>query len=257
MNARRRLTAAALAAAGCLGAAKTAAAQSTPALSFCAGADNSPMSQERTSDGIEVEFARALAAEMGAEAAFVWLDAHTESIEQAVLNGRCDAALGAIVDPGPMAGSRALDGVALTAPYYHAGYVLIRGAATRPLRTLAELGGRRVAVERESIATFSLRQQGRRVHVLHDYQAVVAAVADHRVEYGYLWGPIAAWALRNRRDVVVSEGFIASEQWGFALAVRDRDALLRRRLNRAIRALADRDAVLRIAAAYAPAGIAR
>lgn len=244
MNIGPAVTAALLAAAAAL------PAQVPRTLTFCAGMGNLPMSQEGQVPGFEVEFARSLAERLGAEARFEWLEPHTDSFEQAVLEGRCDAALGAIVDPGPMAGDRTIAGVALTEPYYGAGYLLIQRVGTRSVRSLPELGDARIGVEMESIPIFTLRQRGHNMYALRDYEAVIEAVAERRVDYGYLWGPLAAWLLRDRTDVVASEGFEPVERWNFALAVREEEEELLRHLNAAIRELARSKEIARIFASY-------
>jgi ABC-type amino acid transport substrate-binding protein len=241
----------AAAAALCLTAAAAAAQAPRRTLTFCAGADNLPMSQEGSPAGFEVEIARALAARLGAEARFVWLDLHGgESFEQAVLAGRCDAALGAIVDPGPLAGDRTITGVTLTPAFYGAAYQLIRRAAAKPVRSLDELGGTRVAVEGESIVTYTLRQRGRPVHVLRTAEGVIDAVADGRASYGYLWGPVAEQPRRDRSDVVIDAAFEPTDRWNVAMAVREKDRSLQQALTAAGRALIERGVVARTLATY-------
>jgi polar amino acid transport system substrate-binding protein len=231
-------------------AAAAAEAQAPRALTFCVGLDNLPLAEVMPPSGIEVEFARALAGRLGAEARFEWIDPLEDIVEQAVLEGRCDAALGAIVEPGAMAGARPVTGVTLTEPYYDAGYLLIRGPDARPARALEELREIRIAVEGESLVTYTLRQQGHKVHVLRDYQGVIDAVAEGRAEYGYLWGPLAAWVTRDRSDVVLAKEFQPPELWSFAMAVRQDDPPLRRALNGSIRELVANGAVAEIFAKY-------
>lgn len=220
-------------------------AQDRHALTFCAGTDNLPMSQQGKPSGFEIDFARALAAELSMQLRITWLDPAATSFEQAVLDRECDAALGAIVDPGPMAGERLLSGVALTRPYYRAGYMLVRRAATVSPTSPADVGDARVAVERESIAVYTLRQQVEQVHVMPDFNAVIAAVAEARVPYGYVWAPVAAWALRDRTDVVLDARFDTPDAWDFALAVRE-DNPLRSRIDDSIQALVTRGEVAAI-----------
>lgn len=210
------------------------AAQAQSPVTFCAGSHNLPMSQRGEPGGFEVEIARALAEELGAEARFEWLETHAESFEQAVLDDRCDVALGAITDPGPMVGEGRLPGVRYTSPYYRTGYLLLRRAETKPARSLDRLMATRIAVEKESIVAFTLRQRGHRVHVMPTAQAVVRAIAEGRADYGYLWGPLAAWLVRNRSDVLLEPEITQADRWTFALALRDRDRELYRRLNRAV-----------------------
>jgi polar amino acid transport system substrate-binding protein len=229
-------------------AATAASAQTVKTLTFCAGTDNLPLSHPGS--GIEVEFARALAPRIGAEARFTWLDAHEESFEQAVLDGRCDAALGAIVDPGPMAGDRTLPGVKLSDPYYAAGYLLVRRVVARPVRTLEEIGDSRIAVEMVSIPVYTLRQRGLGVYALRDSEAVIQAVADGRAEYGYLWGPLTASLLRDRNDVVLVKEFEPEERWSFALALRASGGELLDAVNAAIGEMVREGEMERIFARY-------
>ncbi len=225
-------------------------AQTPESIRFCAGEDNMPLSQKSNESGFEVDFARAVARMLKAEAEFIWLDSHAESFEQAVLEGRCDAALGAIVETETMAGSRTLPGVVLTKPYYAAGYILIRQPDAPPVGSLDSLGEQRLAIEAESIVAYTLRQRGFKVHLLKNADAVIRAVADGKERYGYLWGPNATWQLRGRKDVVVETGFVSPDQWLFAMAVRAKDAELLKKLNKAVRALSKSKTTARLMTAY-------
>jgi len=217
---------------------------------FGVGADNMPLSQQKPPSGFEVDFARALAKQMGTKAEFVWLSAHADSFEQAVADRRCDVAMGAIVEPGAMAGKRDLPGVRLTKPYYNAGYVLIRRATAPPVKTLDGLGDKRLAIEAESIVAYTLRQRGYKVHLLHEADDVIEAVAKGKENYGYLWGPLVSWQLRDRRDVVVEPEFVPVDSWQFALAVRTKNLDLWNALNRSIRTLTRDGSTARLMAAY-------
>jgi polar amino acid transport system substrate-binding protein len=217
----------------------TATAQDAAALTFCVGAASLPMSSEVGSPpGYDVEIARAIADDIGRQAHFTWLDPG-EDFEQAVRDGRCNAALGVIVNPGPMAIPPDLAGLTLTTPYYQAGFVLVRHPDAPPLRTLEEASDVPIGVEAESIANFRLRQSGRKVHVFFDYEAVIREVEEGHTTYGYIWGPVAAWVLRGRVDVVIAPEFESSDRWNFALAVRKSDDQLLRALNESIRKLTE------------------
>lgn len=248
---KRTMTIGAVAAA--LLAAATAQAQAPGALTFCLGVDNLPMSDDvgpPALPGFEVELAEALAKRLGKKARFEWIDLHSELVEKVVLEGRCDAALGAVVEPGDLVGARPVTGVTLTEPYYSAGYLLIRGAGARPVRSLEELRETRIALEGESIVTYTLRQQGQPVHVLRSYDGVVKALADGRAEYGYLWGPLAAWLLHQRSDVVVEKEFRPTHLWSFTMAVREADTELRQALNRGIREMVESGSLTGIFSRY-------
>lgn len=237
--------------------AATAAAQppaEAPAtISFCATSEHFPMTRAGTPPGFELEVARAIAARLEAQVRFTWLHPFEDDFERAVLDGRCDAALGAIgalTGSDPTAGAHAPPGLRLSAPYQEVAYRLISRSGARAVRTLADLGETRVAVEGESVVVYTLRQRGRRVHVLDDYDAVIAAVADGRAEYGYVWGPVAGPLLRERRDVALVSAFTPVDRWGLSLALRARDDSLRRAVDGAVRQLVSVGAVERIAERY-------
>jgi ABC-type amino acid transport substrate-binding protein len=226
-------------------------AQAARPLAFCLAADNLPFSAAFPPRGIEVEIARAISERLGREALFVWRDAHgEESPEEALQDGRCDVAAGAIVDPGPMAERRRVPGLALTDPYYSAGYLLIHRPEVPSAGGLAELRDVRIGVEMVSIPIYTLKLRGHKVYALDDHDDVIKAVADGRIDYGYVWGPLVAWLLRNRNDVVLAGAFEPVDRWNFALAVRREDEPLRRALNRAIRELVGSGAVAAIFAKY-------
>jgi ABC-type amino acid transport substrate-binding protein len=213
---------------------ETAGAQDPSPLRFCAGEHNLPLSAAAPPRGVEVSFARALAGRLGRTAAFHWMGVE-EDAGQAVLDGHCELALGAVVDDGSLADARLRSGLALSEPYYAAGYVLVRRADATPVRRLSELREVRVGVESESVAIFSLKLRGHHVHVLPDHAAVIRAIATGNVAYGYVWGPLAAWSLRARTDILIEDAFEVEERWGFALAIDSTDTALLGRVNREIR----------------------
>lgn len=227
-----------------------ASAQESPPLVFCVSSENLPMSADYPPRGIEVELAGAIAARLGRDARFVWRGSHDGRLEQSVLDGRCEAVLGAIVDPGRMAQGGTVPGIALTQSYAGAGYLLIRRADAPPVQSLAELGDTRIGVEMVSIPIYTLKQNGHKVFALDDYDAVIRALADGRVEYGYLWGPLAAWLLRERNDVVVAESFTPVDRWEFAVATRASETELRRAIDEAVRSLVQEGVAARIFAGY-------
>jgi ABC-type amino acid transport substrate-binding protein len=240
-----------LAAAGILGGAAAVHAQEAGVVRFCAGTDNLPMSQDGQPSGFEVEIAKAATSHMDKEAQFVWLRPRTENFEEAVLQGRCDAALGAIIDPGAMASDWTPPGIVLSKPYYAAGYRLIARAGAKPVQQVGDLPpDERLAVQGRSIGTYLVRRRGHKVHVVRRVEDVINVVAEGQTEYGYMWGPLAAWMLKDREDVKLVEGFVPEESWHFALAVREDDAALRQALDSAIEALIESGTAGTILGAY-------
>ena len=130
-----------------------------------------------------------------------------------------------------------IDGtLALSHPYYRAAYMLVHRLDTRSARTLSELAGQHLGVEMVSIPIFALKQRGHKVYALDDTEAVIDAVGDGRIDYGYVWGPAASALLADRKDVVISPEFLPTDQWDFAIALRP-DSKLIGPTNRAVERL--------------------
>lgn len=89
-----------------------------------------------------------------------------------------------------------------------------------------------------------------KVHVVRRVEDVIDVVAEGQTEYGYMWGPLAAWMLKDREDVKLVEGFAPEESWHFALAVREDDEALRQALDSAIEAVIESGAAGTILGAY-------
>lgn len=214
-----------------------AGAQAAAPLRICAARDNLPLSDDAPARGMEIEFGRVLAQRLGRPLELVWQRPGEGATSQALREKRCDAALGAVASGDALAPVQQVPGIALTRPYHSAGYVLVRRAHSPAVTRLDELRDERVAVEMVSIPIYTLKQRGHRVFAVDDSDAVIDAVADGRANYGYVWGPVAAWDLRDRADVVIDEGFEPEQRWDFALAVRADEPALRREIDRALAAL--------------------
>ena len=228
-----------------------APAQDAESLRFCVGRDNLPLADADPPSGIEVDFARALGSNLEREVRFEWLGMEEPRPDEALLAGRCHAALGAVLDAGTLAQTPTVTpGLAFTLPYYAAGYVVVRRAGASPVPRLTVLGKSRIGVEMESVAIYTLKQRGINVHALDDYHAVIRALADGRLEHGYLWGPLAAWQLKDRTDVVVDRTFDPVERWNFAIALRAEERTLREQLNAVIHEMVRDGQVARIFAVH-------
>lgn len=225
-------------------------AQTKDPLAFCLAEDNLPFSAATPPQGIDVELATAIGERLGREVEFIWQGPEEPTPEAALRKGHCDIAMGAIADVGSMAQSNRVPGLKLTLPYYSAGYVLIHRPDVSSPRTLAGVGDSRIAIEMVSIPIYTLKQRGYKVYALDDYDAVINAVADGRAEYGYVWGPLAAWLLRDATAVVLAGEFEPAERWEFAMAVREDHSSTLKALNSTIEELVQSGALSRIFSAY-------
>lgn len=219
-------------------------------LRFCLQSVNLPMAMPNPDRGIEVDLARAVAERLGRRAAFVWRAPGAESPDRAVLDGECDLAPGAVTDPAPLARGGAVPGIALTRPYASAGYLLLRHPDAAPVRTLSAIGDVRIGVEIESVPIYTLKQRGHKVYAVDDYDAVIRAVVDGRAPYGYLWGPLAAWLVREREDVLLVPEFEVVDRWNLAFALRDEDVQLRATVDEALGSILATGAAARIFEKY-------
>lgn len=220
-------------------------------VTFCVSGNNLPLSSHGTErEGIEVELVRAISARARVTPRFTWLEIYGGRPEQALRDGRCDAAVGIIAGTHGLAERPSLEGLAITAPYYATEYLVLRKRGTEPLQRLEQAADTRLAVEGESVAAYTLRQRGRRVHVVPTHEDVVAAVTEGRARYGYVWGPVTAWAIRDDPMLVLEALQDAPDRWNFALAVRAGDADLRKRLDAAIAALQRDGTADRVCRAY-------
>jgi polar amino acid transport system substrate-binding protein len=195
-------------------------------LRFCVLASHMPMSSERESTGVDVDLARELASMLGRSPVIAWLPAAPGNFEQALAKGQCDVVPGALADSGTLAGPPLAD-VAFTRPYYAGAYWLVRKADAAPIKQLQQARDIRLAVEGDSIVAYTLRHRGLDVQIMFDAATIIESIATGQVGYGYLWGPIAAWQLRDNNSVVLAPEFEPEDRWNFALAVsKDRPGLL-------------------------------
>lgn len=215
--------------------AASAAADEAP-ITFCLSSHNMPFSAAHPPGGIDVDIARAIADELGRRAQFKWQEP-SEAPDLALLNRQCDAAMGAVVDPGEMAQGGSAAGIGLSQPYYAAGYQIVHRTGLKPPTSLDQVKGERIGVEMVSIPIYTLKLRGQKVFALASTEAVLKAVADGRAAYGYLWGPAAGWILRDRDDLKLAGNFAPEDRWNFAIAVRAKDADLLKRLNSGLREL--------------------
>lgn len=202
-------------------------------LRVCLLAHNMPLSTSHEPWGIEGELAFALGEELGRPVVPVWIE-DGEMPDSALLEGRCDAAMGAVVDAGDLARHSSVAGIALSDPYYSAGYVIVQRPEERSPNQLTDIQNERIAVEMISVPIYTLKQRGHSVYALDSMESVIEAVADERADYGYVWGLAAAWLLRGRSDVVVAQRFSPEERWDFAVAISEGDGEMLRSINAAI-----------------------
>lgn len=186
----------------------------------CADPANLPYSSNSSvTPGFEVELARLIADELGVPARLTWHPTYVRALKP-LRDGSCELFMGLPVDKRFREGN---PWVAVSRPYYTMSHALVARTGPDPL-TVAELRGRRVAVELASIAEVyvAYRDVERSLHRTQE-QAFQAMDRGDAVA-ALLWFPVAAWLARDRGDLRVIA--VADDTLAFPIGVgmRKRDA---------------------------------
>lgn len=159
-------------------------------LRVCLGDNDPPRAQRSPLKGFDVDVARLLAEGLNRKFEPVWLTrpnpTEIESTDldyRALLQGRCDLQLSI---PGAAAISDLAGRLALTQPYYGAGFELI--PATADIDLESGRGGR-IAVHGNTVAHALIDQLGFDWTMRRDNLDIVAAIAAGEADAGLIWGP--------------------------------------------------------------------
>ena len=197
---------------------------------ICADPSNLPYSSnDPATPGFEVELARLIAGELGVTPRLEWHATYQRAIKP-LRDGACELFMGLPVDRRFREGN---PWIAVSRPYYTMTHGLVTRADAGPL-TIADLKGKRVAVELASIAEFyvAYRDVVRGLYKTQE-QAFEAAARDEAVA-AFLWFPLAAWLARGRADLKVVA--VSDENLAFPIGagVRKRDPGLAEAIDAAI-----------------------
>lgn len=184
--------------------------------------------------GIDVDLARALAAEVGVSAEFVPIS--FDGLYDALLTQRVDVLIAALVPDS----TRTRD-FAFSAPYYNAGQVLV-ARRDGGVRRAAELAGRTVAVELGTLGHVEATQWQRRLPDVaivtgDSAAAALAAVGNGSADAAIVDATSARLALRARPELAIVDAAVTVEP--YVVVVRTEDRELLRQINRALDALDD------------------
>lgn len=202
----------------CLTAAPAGAAAEAPPFRLCADPDNLPFSsQNAATPGLYVELGRDIAARLGRPFEPVWVPTYfaKRAIRTSLLAGKCDGFVGVPDDPELM-GPR----LVFSKPIVSLGYALV-APKTVPLRGLADLSGKRVAVQfasppQDLVAT---RSDIQAVTVLSPEEGM-QDLAGGKADVGFLWGPSAGWVNQTALHGAYAITPVAGPrlQWAAAIA---------------------------------------
>jgi ABC-type amino acid transport substrate-binding protein len=205
--------------------------------------------------GFDVEIARALAREMGVKLRIEWLDVRRETAVGKLLQGECDLALGAAVEPNAVEDEEELAGkVIYSRPYYGTGYFLVQrknGPHVRALRDIKGEKSRRLGTEAGSIADYRLRQAGYLRRLYRNQLAVLKSLNDGEIDHAYLWANVG-WTLHTTPDFAleIAADYVPEDHWNIAVALRHGDEELRKHVDAALDKLVKDETVSRALARY-------
>lgn len=177
--------------------------------------------------GLDVDLARALAAELGLEAQFVYFG--YDGLYDALLSNQVDVLISALV----IAPERTRD-FAYSTPYFNAGLVLVtRGEAGAP-QTMEEMDGRMLGVELGSQGHVEATMWERRLPglVVRPYNSpdeALAAVVNGEVEAA-LVDQVSGRLFRQQQPGLVIAGEPITDE-SYAVVVRAEETILLAKLN--------------------------
>jgi polar amino acid transport system substrate-binding protein len=180
--------------------------------------------------GLDVDLARALAAELGLEAQFVYFG--YDGLYDALLSNQVDVLISALV----IAPERTRD-FAYSTPYFNAGLVLVTREEGGAAQTMAEMDGRRLAVELGSqghveATTWERRLAGLVVRPYNSPDEALAAVVNGEAEAA-LVDQVSGRLFRQEQPGLVIAGEPITDE-SYAIVVRAEERILLDHLNDAL-----------------------
>ncbi len=165
----------------------------THTLRVCADPQNLPFSSVQQ-NGFDNQIARLLGRELHAQVSFEWQRLGRGFIRNVVNKGACDVLLGVPVG---------MHGLLVTQPYYRSTYVFVTRASEPPIsslddpRLMTKTIGIQVLEEDYAPPARALGRRGMANNVrgvdMDDPGAIIAAVADRKVDMAIVWGPLAGY----------------------------------------------------------------
>lgn len=183
--------------------------------------------------GLDVDLARALAADLGLRAEFVFLG--YDGLYDALATEQVDALISALV----VAPERTRD-FAYSDSYFNAGQVLVTPAAETDIEIMADLDGRRLAVELGSqghveATTWARRLPFMQILTYNSAELALAAVTNGPADAALVDQVSGRLYVKEHRELQVSKQTVTLEP--YALVVRIEDGVLLEKLNDSLRHL--------------------
>jgi len=215
-------------------------------LRVCADPANLPYSSnDAATPGFEVELAALVARELGVTPRFEWHNTFVRALKP-LRDGSCELFMGLPQDRRFREGN---PWIAVSRPYYTMVHGLVTRADAGPL-TVADLKGKRVAVELASIAEFHVAYRDVERGLYKTQEQAFRAVTDGSALAAVVWFPVAGWLGRDRPELRVTPLTDEGLTFPIGAGVRRRDPGLAASVDKAIERLLESGQVGAILAKY-------
>jgi polar amino acid transport system substrate-binding protein len=202
-------------------------------LRICADPANLPYSsQDAATPGFEVELATLLARELGVAPRLEWHSTYVRALKP-LRDGTCELFMGLPQDRRFREGN---PWIAVSRPYYTMAHGLVTRAEAGPL-TIADLKGKRVAVELASVAEVHVAYRDVERGLYRTQEQAFRAVTDGTAVAALLWFPVAAWLGRGHAELRVTALTDDGLTFPIGAGVRRRDAGLAAAVDAALERL--------------------
>ena len=225
----------------------------------CADPYNLPFSSpDPNMPGFDVEIAREIAAGIGLEIAYHWVDTGTRgglsrAIRLSINDNKCAFFMG-VPDEPDMIEEYEEKKLIITRPYLGAGYILVGKEGGPSPQTLAEAKDAKIGVIMFTVADMDLSREGFRTDPYRINEENLAALQKGEVDFSLILSSKAGWWLHQNpgSGLAIIEGFTPDPRmvYGLVIAVRRTEQDLQAAINEQLDKLVASGRIAEIVAKY-------
>lgn len=225
----------------------------------CADPYNLPFSSpDPNMPGFDVDIARDIAAGMGLDIAYHWVDTGTRgglsrAVRLSINDNKCAFFMG-IPDEPDMLEEYEEKKLIITRPYLGMGYVLVGKEGGRSPQTLADAKDAKIGVLMFTVADMDLSREGFRTDPYRINEENLAALQKGEVDFSLILSSKAGWWLHQNpgSGLAIIDGFTPDPrmQYGLVIAVRRMEQDLQAAINEQLEKLVANGRIAEIVAKY-------
>ena len=225
----------------------------------CADPYNLPFSSpDPNTPGFDVDIARDIAAGMGLDIAYHWVDTGTRgglsrAVRLSINDNKCAFFMG-IPDEPDMLEEYEEKKLIITRPYLGMGYVLVGKEGGRSPQTLADAKDAKIGVLMFTVADMDLSREGFRTDPYRVNEENLAALQKGEVDFSLILSSKAGWWLHQNpgSGLAIIDGFTPDPrmEYGLVIAVRRTEQDLQAAINEQLEKLVASGRIAEIVAKY-------